>query len=163
MPISMIYKHPSEDCIFCKRAKGKRDVKSDDDSTHLFRCHSVAVYASNTHDSMWVLRCEENWKKCPGYRFHKRCVKAFKKALLAVSIKVSIGRVVALPKLLTELVVPMVNLNKMKREEYNIAIDSGRLMKGCLEKYGFEKIRKTRKNRKKKMWKLTEDWYVRRS
>jgi hypothetical protein len=162
MPESIIYSHASEDCPLCKLGKGKGKAKEDEKQR--FRCHSMAVYASNDHNSMWVMRCEENYKKCPGYRYHERTMKAFKKALAKVSKKLTIGRVVALPRLLTVIEPPRVDVNNMAREQPdNSSISSGRLAEGCLAYYGFEKILKTKKNRKKKMWRITEEWYVRRN
>jgi hypothetical protein len=75
------------------------------------------------------------------------------------------GRVVALPRLVGAMVLPKMKSSGMNRQEpeplRNLTSESA--VSACLDHYGFTQIEKTKKNRKKKMWKIAEDWFVRKS
>jgi len=162
MPETIIYKHANTDCPHCVKAKGK-SVSSEEGDKLVWRCRSMAVYGANKHNACWVLRCEEVYKKCPGYRIHKKVLSAFKSALAKSSRRISVGRIVAKPDLENSLSLPKVDLNSMDRQEPGNSLRPERVAEGGLEYYGFTKVPKTQKNKKKRMWRVTEDWYVRRS
>ena len=132
---TVIYRHPCPECPLCERtSKRHKDDLLD------YKCNSVWVHSSSSELHSWVLRCEEEHKKCPGYKKHKLMIKRFKQILSKHSIKSSSGRFL-----------PIDQIEKGLLNAKHII--------SCLEHYGFDKVRKV----KKKMKRKSEEWYVRKT